>query len=125
MVNTETWIALFLLFTAIAYLISYILFLYRTVQAEPQFTYVAIFSLIAGIFFVIYAGLNYYHVSYGKGQAHIDYLDKNTNQGRYAPSSDDTNSSVVMNLPPNTPCSPVQNTTTTLQRTTLNFPLNT
>jgi hypothetical protein len=84
MINTETWIALFLLFTSIAYLIAYVLYTDQTIKLNPQFTYVGVFFVVAGIFFVLYAGLNYYNVAHGKGATHIDYLDQNTAQGRYS-----------------------------------------
>lgn len=56
---SPTTVAFFLLLTAIAYLIAYGLYVRQTYLDQPSFFYVAIFYLVAGFFFLIYAIVNY------------------------------------------------------------------
>jgi len=63
---SPTLVAFFLLLTAIAYVIAYAFYVRQTWVDQPNFFYVAIFYLIAGIFFLIYAIVNYVKVSRGK-----------------------------------------------------------
>lgn len=73
--NVESWIALFLLLTAVAYLIYGILYAQRTFDIEREFFFVSVWYVIGAFFFVIYGIINYYHVVFGKGSEHTSYLN--------------------------------------------------